>query len=394
MSTVEATGMEATAVDVVVVGAGPIGLVAALAMAQAGFDTALVGPRTPPDPRTTALLGASVDLIRDLGAWPEAEAAPLVEMRILDDTGRLVRAPAALFEARELGLEAFGWNVPAAALVTALRAAVAEAGITVVAAPATAIVPADTAGDGRAVVVADGRRFAPRLVVAADGAASPARAAAGIAVHRWQHRQAALVTTLAHAAPHRGVSTEIHTATGPFTLVPLPGDRSSLVWVERPAEAERLAALDDATLAMAIERRAHAHLGAMRIDGPRAVVPLGGHVARRFAAGRIVLVGEAAHRLPPIGAQGMNLGLRDVAVLARRAAASPADPGAAAVLDGYERDRRPDAALRTAAVEAVDLSLLTGFLPVQLGRAGVLWATSRLGPVRRAVMRRAMGATG
>jgi 2-octaprenyl-6-methoxyphenol hydroxylase len=377
--------------DVAVIGGGPTGMAAALAFAATGLETALVAPPPAADARTTALLAGSIDLLSSLGVWERAAAAaaPLRTMRLVDDTGRLVRAPEVSFAAAEVGLEAFGFNIPNEALNAALAAAVDGA-------PRLARVPAraDAIVPGPAAVAIDAGpwRLAARLVVAADGAGSACRDAASVAVRDWRYRQTALVTTLAHTAPHFDASTEFHTPAGPFTLVPLPGRRSSLVWVERPEAAERLAALDDAALAAAIEKRAHSILGAMTVDGPRALLPLAGHVAARFADRRIALVGEAAHRFPPIGAQGLNLGLRDVAVLARCVAqARGGDPGGDGVLAAYDRARRGDVTMRTAAVDLFDRSLLTGFLPVQLARAAGLYLAGRVGPIRRFAMRQGLG---
>jgi 2-octaprenyl-6-methoxyphenol hydroxylase len=379
----------ALAVDAAVVGAGPAGATAALALAAEGLSVALVGPAPAADPRTTALLAGSIGLLDRLAVWPRVShaAAPLRVMRLVDDTGRLIRAPEVAFDAAELGLEAFGWNIPNDALNAGLAAALAETSVMRITAPAADIVP----GEAHVSIGAGGREIRARLAVAADGAASPTREAAGIPVRRWRYPQTAFVTTLRHELPHRGVSTEFHTPTGPFTLVPLPGDRSSLVWIERPAEAERLAALDDAALSRAIERKAHSILGAMTVDGPRGLLPLEGHVAQRFAERRVALVGEAAHRFPPIGAQGLNLGLRDVAALAGAVRAAP-DAGAAEVLARYDRARRLDVTTRTAGVDLLDRSLLSGFLPVQLARGLGLWAAGRFPPIRRLMMRQGLGA--
>lgn len=378
------------ACDAVVVGAGPAGATAALALADAGLGVALVGPDAARDARTTALLAGSVDLLARLGVWDDIRphAAPLVVMRLVDDTGRLVRAPEVTFEATELGLEAFGWNVPNDPLNAALAAAVARTPrIVRIIAPASEI----SVGETKASLVAGGRVVTARLAVAADGANSPTREAAGLSVRRWHYDQAALVATLEHSRPHLGNSTEFHTPTGPFTLVPLPGHRSSLVWIERPAVAARLAALDDATLAATIEQRAHSILGEMALDGPRGVLPLEGHIAHHFAGNRVALVGEAGHRFPPIGAQGLNLGIRDAADLARLVRRAE-DPGAPAVLDAYDRARRFDAGTRTAGVDLFNRSLLADALPVQCLRSVGLWATGRIPPLRRFAMRHGLGA--
>jgi 2-octaprenyl-6-methoxyphenol hydroxylase len=243
----------------------------------------------------------------------------------------------------------------------------------------------------RAIVsLADGSSLDAGLVVAADGRNSALRKQAGIRTRTWSYPQSALTTILAHDRDHRETSTEFHTRNGPFTLVPLPGPRSSLVWVTRPAEAERLAALPDSELASAIEKQAQSYLGAMRIDGPRAAVPMTGLSVERYFAPRLALVGEAAHVFPPIGAQGLNLGLRDVASLrdavvdAREAGDSP---GSDEALMRYQRSRDLDVRLRTAAVDSLNRTLLSAFLPADFLRGAGLLALSHLGPLRRAVMR-------
>ncbi|PZN99060.1 MAG: UbiH/UbiF family hydroxylase [Hyphomicrobiales bacterium] len=381
---------EPVEVDIAIVGAGAVGLTAALVLAQAGQSVAVVGPlHAPRDGRTVALLDGSWRLLGELGLTDALaeRAAPLAVMRLVDDTGSLFRQPPVEFRASEVGLDAFGWNVENAELVEALSAKVrAHGAIRHVPGVVSDIAP-DAAGvtlSGEGVP-----SLRARLVVGADGRQSRVRSAAGIAARDWRYPQSALTAILAHARDHRETSTEFHTRKGPFTLVPLPGRRSSLVWLLDPDEADGVAALDDAAFARRVEVQAHSLLGAMRLDGPRGRVPMGGLSVERFGAGRMVLIGEAAHVFPPIGAQGLNLGLRDVMAL-REAVRDASDPGAAGVVAAYDRTRAADVRLRTGAVDALNRTLLTDLLPADLLRSAGLLALSRLGPLRRLVMRQGL----
>jgi 2-octaprenyl-6-methoxyphenol hydroxylase len=373
--------------DVAVVGGGAAGLASALTAAIAGRRTVLFAPpaRFPPG-RTAALLGASIDLLEALDAWPalQRHAAPITGIRLVDATRRLIRAPEAVFYASEVGLPAFGFNIPNGDLAEGLmRHAAAFGEIEIVRTPVETVIPAESA----VTLTAGGARFSASLVIAADGTRSLAREAAGIRVRRWGYRQSALVATLAVRRPHHGVSTEFHTENGPFTLVPLPGERVSLVWVDRPEAAERAAALPGAEFSRIAEERAFSIHGAMRLDSPPALFPLSAALADRFAARRIMLVGEAAHLFPPIGAQGLNLGFRDVQALGHVLRRHKGDPGSPAALQAYHAARRADIRSRTMAVDLLNRSLLTDFLPVQLARGLALASATSLPFLRRAVMR-------
>ncbi len=377
--------------NIAVVGAGAVGLSAALAFARDGFRTVLVGGLDARrDGRTVALLNGSVRFLEALGAWPRivAEAAPLETMRIIDDTGSLFRPPPASFRAGEIGLDAFGWNVENATLVEKLAEAARDCENLTHVPEFASHFEAD--GTEATLTLADGTTIRASLVVAADGRNSRLRQIAGIGTQTWSYPQSAVTVILAHDRDHRETSTEFHTRYGPFTLVPLPGRRSSLVWVTSKADAERLSQLDDAALALAIERQAQSHLGAMRIDGPRGLVPMTGLSVNRYRAQRLALVGEAAHVFPPIGAQGLNLGFRDAASIRDAVIDGQSegnDPGSEDTLARYQRSRDLDVRLRTAAVDGLNRTLLTGMIPTDFLRGAGLLALSNIGPLRRIIMR-------
>jgi 2-octaprenyl-6-methoxyphenol hydroxylase len=377
--------------DVAVIGGGPAGLAAAIALADTGAHTALIARRTPyPDNRTTALLGGSVDFLRQIEVWPHCEdkAAALQTMRLVDDTGRLIRAPEVRFCCDEIGLDAFGYNIDNRSLMVALEDRVAElSNLTRFDDEADTISPQDA---DVAIGTRSGPSLAARLVIGADGRQSLCREAAGIEVRRHDLAQAALTFNIGHSRPHRNISTEFHTPSGPCVFVPLPGDRCSVVWVATPAEANRLMALSDDELSVAAESQSHSILGRIHVEPGRHLFPLAIEQPKSFAKNRIALVGEAAHVLPPIGAQGLNMGLRDAADIAdivRDAIGCGEDPGAPQVLNRYHSARRTDIASRTFAIDLANRSLLSDFLALQSLRAAGLHLIGSLGPLRRLAMR-------
>lgn len=379
--------------DVAVVGAGPAGLSAALASAEAGWTTCLVGPLPDrSDGRTAALLGGSVALLERLGAWTALApgAARLATLRIVDATGSLFRPPPTEFRADEIGLPEFGWNVENARLAAGLAEVARRAsGLTWIEMLAAGSGPARPG----TLRLADGEEIEADLVVAADGRGSALRRAAGIATREHRYPQSAFTTVLAHALPHGDASTEFHTRAGPMTLVPLPGRRSSLVWVTVPQHARRLAAAPDGEVARAVESAVGSLLGRMEVDGPRGAVPIASLSAERLTGERLALVGEAGHVLPPIGAQGLNMGFADIAALSRLlegAFRSGSDPGSPALLSGYERARRADIRVRSLAVDGMNRALLSSFLPLDMLRGLGLGLLGGIGPLRRSVMRVAM----
>ncbi len=374
--------------DVVTVGGGLAGLCAALAAADAGYRTALVARgNEATDGRTTALMNPSIALLERLGVWENVQdaAAPLRSMRIIDGTRRLLRAPTVTFHASELDLDAFGYNIPNAPLLETLNDAVQNTAA--IDHFPQAVERAVLRQDGVMLRLADGSEIDALLVAAADGRNSLLRQTAGIHARQWNYPQTAIVLNFSHELSHDETSNEFHTEDGPFTQVPLPGLRSSLVWAMKPTEAVIRSALPNAELARAVEERMQSMLGKVQIDSPVQQYAFSGMIAQSFARDRVLLIGEAGHAFPPIGAQGLNLGLRDVVdfVDVIRTIGSIHRPSD--VANRYNRLRRIDVSSRTFGVDLLNRSLLSSFLPIQLMRSAGLSVLSHVGPLRHAVMR-------
>lgn len=373
--------------DVAVIGGGLAGLTAALAFAGAGFDVLLAAPEPPLDGRTTALFGRSVAFLQRHGLGPEvlAAGAPLRKMRIIDDTRRLLRAPSVTFEAAEIGLDVFGINIRNRDLTRILaERLVAEPRLTWLRSPLEALEAGD---DCARLILADGTSHKAGLVIGADGRNSQVRTQSGLSLRQWSYPQAAIVLNFSHARPHEGISTEFHRRPGPFTLVPLPGNVSSLVWVERPEDVQGQLDAPPQTLSRVIEGRMHSILGKVEVEGSPQSFPLSGGRASALTAPRAALVGEAGHIFPPIGAQGLNLGLRDVEDLLSTALDHRDDVGGRTMLAAYARRRHGDITLRTASVDLLNRSLLADMLPAQMARSAGLGLLAALSPLRRFAMR-------
>src|SRR4029079_1824621 len=242
--------------DAAVIGGGPAGLTAAIALASTGAKTALLARRVPyADNRTTALLGASTDLLERLEVWSRCrdKAAALRTMRLVEDTGRLIRAPEVRFSSEEIHLEQFGYNIDNRTLMAALEERAAElSNLTRFDDEAASVDPQDAMVS---IHTRAGGSLSARLVIGADGRQSLSREAAGIDVKRRDLRQSALTFNISHSRSHKNISTEFHTPHGPCVFVPLPGNRSSVVWVSDAKEAERLMALGDDELSEAAEKQ-------------------------------------------------------------------------------------------------------------------------------------------
>jgi len=337
--------------DVVIAGGAFAGLTLAIALKQAlgkPFRVAVADPalrHTSGDVRSSAIIAAVRRLFETIGVWDRvsAEAQPIRDMVITDSKlADAVRPTFLTFGGDVAPGEPLAHMIGNGVLQAALLDVAEQAGVVLIDLPVSS---AQTTLDDAEVVLSDGRRLTARLVVAADGAKSRLRERAGIATHGWSYPQAAIVGTVAHERDHDGRAEEHFLPAGPFAILPLKDNRSSIVWTEQRREAERIVALPAAELHEELERRFGLHLGEIEIIGTLRVHPLEYFVARSFIADRLALVGDAAHVIHPIAGQGLNMGLKDVAALAEAivdAARLGLDVGSAEVLDRYQRWRRFD----------------------------------------------------
>ncbi|MEM8838812.1 MAG: UbiH/UbiF family hydroxylase [Pseudomonadota bacterium] len=378
--------------DVAVIGAGPLGQIAALSLADIGHNVALIGPQAPDDTRTTAILMDGIKRLSSLDVWSSLapKIGALKTMRLVDGSRRLIRAPETRFDASEVGLEAFGYNIRNRDLNEAFTARIAgDDRIR----KFEEFLDADPEFGGSSIRLSlpSGVEIDASFVVAADGRRSKLREALQITARTWSYPQTALVMSLAHSRPHNNVSTEFHTETGPFTLVPLEDGKSSLVWVERPETALEILSFEPDRIAAAIEKKSHFLLGDVTVESDVQTYPMTGLIATRFGDRGIALVGEAGHVFPPIGAQGMNLGFRDIEALLHLVTRGGLDDPVG-MSKRYSTARMGDVSARTGAVDILNRSLLTDFLPVHLTRGLALHVSSQIPFLRQLLMRQGLGA--
>ena len=393
--------------DVVVAGGGHVGLSLAVALKQGDprLAVALVDP-TPPtavDGRASAIAAAARRMFERLGVWDEIAPAaqPILDMIVTDSRlDDVVRPVYLTFEGRLDTGEPFAHMVPNQAMIGALGRAADAAGV-------VRFVPdrvddVDLAGDRATVRLGSGRNLAAGLVCAADGVRSRLRDLVGIGVVRWDYGQSGIVTTIGHARPHDGRAEEHFLPAGPFAILPLPDDdagrhRSSLVWTEKTATADRLVKSDPFTFALELERRFGHRLGALEVLAPPRAFPLGLTLARDFVRPRFALVGDAAHGIHPIAGQGLNIGLRDVAALAEvivEARRLGLDPGGIEVLRRYERWRRFDAFEMGVVTDVLNRLFSNDLTPLRLLRDVGLGLVDRLDGLKKHFIGEAAGTGG
>lgn len=391
--------------DILISGGGVAGLTAAAALGSAGFRVICMDP-TPPvteagaagaDLRTTAFLQPSVGVLERAGLWQRLvpHAAPLQIMRIIDAGGpepvaRLVKD----FDASEISEAPFGWNLPNWLLRREMVARLADLP-NVSFRPGVGFARMLARESEALVTLTDGTQVAARLVVGADGRASPLREAMGIPVKTTRYGQKALAFAVTHDLPHGNVSTEVHRSGGPFTLVPLP-DRdgkpaSAVVWMETGTEVARLAALPVPAFEAEMTARSTGILGALRLASRLSVWPMISQIAARMSGPRAVLMAEAAHVVPPIGAQGLNMSLADLTCLIGLLDQHPDDPGTAAITEAYHKARHLEVQARVTGIDLLNRASMAGDPTLRDLRAKALNALYSARPVRQILMRAGLG---
>jgi len=393
-------------VDVLISGGGMVGLPLGLALARGGLKTVIADAAPPAkildpafDGRVSALAYASVRMLGALEVWEKLapQAQPIREILVTDGQAGKPASPFSLhFDAQEVGADSLGHIAENRHIRAALYQAVDAAANLELMAPAT-VKSLSVEPGGAMIRLADGEEIAASLVIAADGRESPLRAQMGVQVIGWSYPQTGIVATVEHEKPHNGVAYEHFLPSGPFAILPMTGNRSSLVWTEAKTKAPVLLALDEAGFNDELARRFGGHLGKTKSAGPRWSYPLSFHLARDFVRTRFALAGDCAHGIHPIAGQGLNLGLKDAAALAEvllDAARLGRDIGTLDTLKRYERWRRFDSFALAASTDALNRLFSNDIAPLRHLRDLGLGIVDSIGPARRFFMRHAGGDIG
>lgn len=386
--------------DVIVVGAGPVGALAAALIAQAGLSVIVIeagsasviaAPQS--DGRAIALALAPKRALDVGGFWPHvaADAEPILDIRVTDG-----HAPVYLhYDHRAVGTDPFGWIIENEVIKAAALARLGQLGVRVM--TETTVERWDFGAHGVTAFLTSGGSVRARLAVAADGRRSPTREAAGIKLTGWDYGQSAIVCAIGHEKPHCGIAHEHFLTPGPFAILPMTGQRSGIVWTEARHRAEGIVAQDDAAFMAEMSERFGDFLGNLRLASPRFAYPLTFQMAKHYTGQRLVLVGDAAHGMHPIAGQGLNLGLRDASALGQvvvEAARLGLDIGGPAVLDRYRQWRRVDTLLMMGVTDSLNKLFTSQLAPVKLARDVGLWAVEHTPPLKNLFMRHAMGVVG
>jgi len=386
--------------DVLIVGGGLVGATQAIALGQAGLSVLVVDRLIARgqldegfDGRASAIAQAPKRMLERLGVWQHlTEATPILDIRVADGDSLLFLH----YDHQEIGDQPLGYMVENRHMRQALFARLAE--LTSVRYLAPAEINDITRDENNVRVrLKDGVQLRAALIIGADGRSSQVREHAKIPLTRWSYDQTGIVCTIAHEKPHNNVAHEHFYPSGPFAILPISGNRSSIVWTERDKNVPGLMALDDAAFTKELAARFGDFMGDLKLNGPRWSYPLDLQFARNYSDKRLAVVGDAAHGMHPIAGQGLNVGLRDVAALAEvliDAHRLGLDIGASHVLRGYDQWRRFDTTVMLALTDGLNRLFSNDLAPVRLARDVGLAAVNKSGPLKKVFMRHAMGAAG
>lgn len=391
--------------DAVIGGGGMVGLTLALALARGGLKVVVADPVPPAktveaafDGRVSAVSYSSIRMLDALGVWPliRDRAQPIHDILVTD--AKLGQPPSPLslhFDHREIGAP-MGFIAENRDIRTALIACAEQTDLLTLESPAS-VADLEPESTNIKVCLDNGVELRTPLFLAAEGRESASRERMGIGLITWAYPQRGIVATVAHEKPHNGVAYEHFLPSGPFAILPMTGNRSSLVWTEREDLAGAMLQLPEDAFEAEVARRFGSHLGAVQATGPRWSYPLRFHLARSYIRPRFALVGDAAHGIHPIAGQGLNLGFKDVAALAEvilDTARLGLDYGGLDVLRRYERWRRFDSFALAAATDALNRLFSNDILPLRIARDLGLGIVDGIGPLRRFFMRHAGGDIG
>ncbi len=391
---------DVTTADILVVGGGLNGLPFAIAVASAGLNVVVLEKEDPTevvdagfDGRVSAIAHASRNLLKSIGVWQHViDAEPMLDIRITDGPSKFFLH----YDHKQLGDEPFGHMVENRHMRMALLKRAREIDSLTLLAPAS-YETIERDAEGVTACLSDDKVIRARLVVAADGRASNLRKMAGIGTVGWSYHQSGIVCTVAHEMPHNGVAQERFLNPGPFAILPMTKNRSSLVWTEHTDTAAAIMKLSDEEFHREMAGRFGDYLGNLEIVGPRWSYPLALHQSDDYIADRLALIGDAAHGMHPIAGQGLNLGLRDVAALAEvviDAARLGQDPGSKNTLINYQRWRRFDSMVLLAITDRLNKLFTTDVAPVRLARDLGLAAVNKMPKLKGAFMEHARGTVG
>lgn len=393
--------------DAVIIGGGLVGLTLGCALASGGIDTVVIEREEPVnfkdaayDGRASAIAYGSAQVFKGIGLWKhlEADASPIWDIRVAD--GHPLRGVSPLFlhyDHRDLGDEPFGYIIENRATRMALQARADELQDRLTRIAPAEVVSLDRGMGGVTAHLSDGREIRGMVALACDGKFSPTRKAAGIKLSGWKYNQTSIVCTVEHERDHQGVAVELFLPGGPFAMLPMTGNRSNVVWSDRSDRVPAIMALDDEGFLKELKRRFGDWLGEIRLVGPRFAYPLSLQHAHTYVADRLALVGDAGHAMHPIAGQGFNMGVRDVAALAEvlvDAKRLGLDLGQQSVLEEYERWRRFDNVFLATVTDGLTHLFSNDIEPVRVARDLGMAAVNRLPPLKKFLMRHAMGVVG